>query len=118
MAWDVLGAPVLVVTAGTPVQLTVHQPTNSSPGYRLAAQAVFIQALPTNTGKIYVGIKGMVVSTLTNIRAIIGAPSSSTVTPPFSTAGLPTIAGGINLADIYIDADNDTDGVIASFTAG
>lgn len=104
---------VTVVTAGTPVEVTINQTT---PSARYAAHSFMVEALPANTGKIYVGFVGLNKGTLANVLAIIPVPTVNLI-PSFSS----TIAyapGGFNLADIYIDADVNGEGALVSAIRG
>lgn len=93
---------VVVAAAGTPVQLTTQQL-----GTRV--QRVRIQAEHDNTGRIYVGLAGMVVATGVNVLGVVGIPAASGEIPAFDigAAGLPT---GVSLSDLWLDASVSGDG--------
>lgn len=106
MAWKSLGK-VTVTTAGTPVRAT----STSTP-----AQSIMIQAFPTNVGLAYVGLSGMNKATGAGVLAIIGKPSADEVSVPSVSASIPLAPAGLNVADLYIDADDNGAGVIISYT--
>ncbi len=107
---------VLVAAAGTPARLTANA---AVPGDRVGAQSVMVQALPGNAGLVYVGLGGMNKTTGVNVLAILPKPASATTGPfPSVTFSEPTIPAGFNLADLYIDAGTNNDGVVVSITRG
>lgn len=112
MAMHSLGK-VAVVSPGTPVQATIN---NSSPSARVAAYSIMFQALPGNSGKVYVGLSGLNKSTLTQCVAIIAVPTTNSI--PAFTVTLTYAPGGLNVTDFYVDADNAQDGALISFVAG
>jgi hypothetical protein len=112
MALHSLGK-VTVPSPGTAVQCTVNQ---ASPSTRLACHAVMIQALPANTGKIYVGLVGLNKGTLAQCIAILAVPTVNTI--PAYSATLSYAPGGLNVVDFYIDSDQANDGVLVAFVAG
>jgi hypothetical protein len=112
MALHSLGK-IAVGSPGTPVQITVNQSTPSS---RIGCQAIMVQTLPTNTGKIYVGLAGMNKTTLAQVLAILAVPTVNTI--PAYSATLSYAPGGLNAADLYIDADNGGEGALAVIVSG
>ena len=117
MAWDPLTRTSSIVTvssAGIPVQVTTS---------RIPAQAVLIQALPLNTGRIVVGFDNTIRANAAGanptgpILAIIGAPSANTATPPSANGGNPTAPAALNLQQFWIDASVSGEGVIVSYLA-
>ena len=117
MAWDPITRTSSVITvssAGTPVQVTAT---------RIPAQAVLIQALPNNSGRIVVGFDNTVRANASGVNpsgpvlAIIGAPASNTATPPSANGGNPTAPAALNLQQFWIDATVSGDGVIVSYLA-
>jgi hypothetical protein len=107
---------VTVTTAGTLVRLTLNLPV---PTARVGAQSVQIQAKPGNSGPIYVGLAGFVRSTGVGLLAIIPKPASAT-TGPFASQSfsMPLAATGFDVSHLYLDADNDGDGAVVSWTVG
>ena len=103
---------VTVTTAGTIVRATS---TQSDPTARVGLQSIQFQALPANTGVIYIGTSAMVKSTGVGVLGIIPAPTSATAGPfgSFSVAEVLAPAG-LNLADFYIDSTVNGEGVIIS----
>ncbi len=97
---------VTVTTAGTPVRVT---------STRTGAQAILVQAVSTNTGKIYVGNSSLNKSTLAGVYFVIPAASASDI-PSFEFS-IPLSPAGLNAADIYLDADNNGEAAIVTITA-
>jgi len=117
VAWDPLtrvSSIVTVPSAGTPVQVTAT---------RIPAQAVLIQALPLNSGRVVVGFDNTVRANASGanpsgpVLAIIGAPASTTATPPSANGGNPTAPAVLNLQQFWIDVSISGDGVIVSYLA-
>lgn len=103
---------VAVTTAGTPVRITSGQ---ADPSKKVSVHSVFLQAISTNTGRIFVGTSSAMSKTsFVGVVAMIPAPSASAATgtlPYFETTIVPS-PNGYNLADFWIDAEVSTDGVI------
>ena len=94
-----------VVSAGTPVRV-INSTTNCN--------VVFFQALSTNTGKVYVGISGMVKATFVNVlRVLVPPPATPLTLDSWSPQGI--TPGPIDLSTIFIDADNNTEGMLISY---
>lgn len=109
---------VTVTAAGTPVRATVNQP---DPALRIGAQAVLFQALPGNAGIVYVGLGGTTMdpTTGTGIVGIVPAPADPTSGPfPSVVISIPVMAAGLNVADFYLDASGNGNGVLVSYTQG
>lgn len=101
---------LVVVTPGTPVALATLLSAAGRPGQ---IHAIMFQALPTNTGVVYVGDQTMVASSYTGLFGIIGAPTAPNVFPSLSIAH--TIApNGLNTNTYFVDADQGGDGVIVT----
>lgn len=98
--------PVVVTTAGTPVQLTTNE---ANPDARVAAMGVFVQQVAGNTGKLYVGRRGMNKATLVGVMGVIPAPvydaESAVVALPYLQFDAPVTSGAFDAALIYLDAD-------------
>lgn len=106
MGWKSLPT-VTVTNAGTPVQAVTT---------RTAAHAILVECLWTNLGRIYVGTSSLNVSTKTGILNVLPAPTSPTTGPfPAVSAGVPVAPNALNLADIWIDAQNSGEGVVVSY---
>src|SRR5215510_12130333 len=109
---------IVVTTGGTIVQATNNQ-TNKS--QRIGLQSITVQALPTNTGLIYVRLKGDGADDRTNLNftiGLVGAPASATSQPPAITITATPASGALNLADIWIDAGVNGNGALISGIAG
>lgn len=99
----------LVPVAGTPVRLTS---TQTNPAESFPCHGVYIQALPTNLGKVYVGTSAMNKATLAEVIAIIAIPSAGNL--PAFTAALTLAPNAINLSDLYLDVDTGSEGALVS----
>lgn len=111
---------VTVATGGTPVRATVNQ---SDPTARVGLQSIRFQVLPGNTGVVYVRMKAGLAddrTVLTVTLAILPAPASATSGPfaAYEVAPSGPIGSPFNLADFYIDAAVNTNGVLISGIAG
>lgn len=99
----------ITATAGAPVRITTNQTSASA---SLPVHSYLIEALSTNTGKVYIGNSTLNRTTLAGVYAIL-PPATTSVYPSFSSAVsyAPSI---FNAADIWIDVDTSTEGVLAS----
>lgn len=121
MGLRVLGK-ITVAAGGTPARVTQNL---ADPTARIGVQSIFLQALPTNTGIIYVRTRGVSGSladdrvTLAVTMGLIPAPTSATTGPfPSITLSEPVIPAGFNLADLYLDASINGDGALVSAVTG
>jgi hypothetical protein len=72
-----------------------------------------VEALSTNTGKIYIGKSNPVDRTnLTNVIAIIPPPTAN-IFPSFSATVTYSVAS-FNMAEVWIDAETSGEGVLIS----
>jgi hypothetical protein len=77
-----------------------------------SCHAVIIEALPSNTGKIYIGLAGLDKVSLAQVLVILPIPTANLL-PTFSIAL--TVAGNaINVGDLWLDADLPGEGVLLS----
>lgn len=104
---------VTVTTAGTPVRATINQ---ADPTARIGAQTVYFSAMPSNVGAMYVGTAGMNRTTGVGVVGIIGTPTTE-LGQSFNPS-LPTLPAGLNVADFYIDADDNNAVCLVSYTQG
>lgn len=102
-------AKILVTVPGVPVRVTLNE---SDPAASHGCHGVLIQVLPSNLGKVYVGTATMSKAAFTGIFAFLAIPTSNFI-PSFSAA-LTMSPGGIQLRDLYIDADLANEGVIVT----
>lgn len=102
-------AKITVAVAGTPERITKNE---TSPGDSHGCHGVLVQALPTNTGIIFIGNRLMNKSAYTGILAFLPVPTTNTI--PSWSAALTMAPGAIQLRDLYIDAAVAGDGVIVS----
>jgi hypothetical protein len=78
--------------------------------------AFSIQALPTNTGKVFVGTAALNKTTLDGVLAIIPTPTVNLLGS--FTSALATGANAIPIDDLWIDVDTGGEGVIFSILEG
>ena len=115
---------VTVAVAGVPARATANlsaaQQAKSNP-----LQSVQFQALPANTGKVYIYAVGPNFTAtddrtnLTRCIALLPAPSNSTTGPfPSASFSLPNVPAGIDLSDLWIDVDVNGNGVVIAGTVG
>lgn len=97
---------VTVTSAGTPVRATINE---STPTARLGVQSFTVFAPSGNTGtNIYVGSSAMNKTTYVGVYAIIAKGGSAS----FSIINAPA---GLNLNEIFIDADTSADVALVSY---
>lgn len=98
---------VVVTTAGTPVRCTLNE---TDPTARVGVQTLRVTALAGNSGtNIYVGNASMNKSTLAGVYAIV--PKTLTAGVEFEIYLAPA---GINVNEVYLDADTNGDAALVS----
>lgn len=102
--------PITVPTPGTPVWAASLWP-NAADRPQVCHGLMF-QALPGNTGLVYVGVQGMDKSTYVGVLAFVAIPTVNHI-PAFSTA-ITLAPNALALNSFWIDADVADDGVIIS----
>ena len=102
-------AKITVPVPGTPVRVTLNE---TDPTASRGCHGVLIQVLKSNTGAVYVGTSAMNKTALTGLYAQLAIPTANFI-PSFSAA-LTLSPGGIQLRDLYIDADVAAEGVIVT----
>lgn len=102
MALQALGK-VTVAATGTPQRVT---------STATRCQSISVQALSDNAGKVYIGNVDMDISTLDGVYAVLPAPTASII--PSASFSIPLAPAGLNAADMYIDVDNNDDGVLVT----
>lgn len=98
-----------VPTPGTPVRISTLLPSLTEP---FQVHAVLIQVRKANTGRTYVGNATMNRTTEDGVLATLAIPTDNSI-PAFSAALTPA-PNGINLTEIWIDADVANEGVKVS----
>lgn len=112
---------VNVSAAGTPVRATSGQ---ADPALRIGLQSITFQVKPGNTGVMYIRTKGAGTPTddRTNLdftMRILAAPISATQGPfEHATFTATPASGPLNLADFWIDAGVNGNGVLITGIAG
>lgn len=104
---------ITVTSAGTPVRATINESDPTAPYH---CHAFLVEAWPTNTGKIYIGMNGMNKTTGVELLAILAVPTANT-SPTFS-ATIAYAPNALTISDIYIDAENSNDGALVSVVIG
>lgn len=101
--------PVVVLVPGTLVRAsaTVLPPDDLT---RYKVHAVLMQARPTNVGKVYIGDATLNRATLAGVATVLAIPTA-TALPAFSIAHTISPAG-VDLSDLWLDADTAGDGVL------
>lgn len=107
--------PIRVAVPGTPVRVTDLIALTDPGGLvntpsRFTCHAALFQAIDDNVGKVYVGLAGMVRATKVGVSAVLAIPTDNSI-PSYSVA-LTMAAAGIDLSDLYLDADTAQDGVL------
>jgi hypothetical protein len=102
-------ATITVAVPGTPVRLTS---TQANPAEKFSCHGVLVQAMPFNTGRVYIGRSTMDKTTLADLFAVLAIPTDHTI--PSFTAALTLSPNAINMADLYLDADIALEGALVS----
>jgi hypothetical protein len=106
---------VATVTAGTPVPvspaLVALFPDPKSDVNHNVHSILFV-ADPANTGKVYIGVKGMNKGTRAGVLMPLAVPTTNLI-PTFSVS-LTMGANGVSLDDFYIDSDTSGQGALVS----
>lgn len=98
-----------VPVPGTPVRISTLLPSLTEP---FQCHAVLIQVRKANTGRTYVGASTMNRTTEDGVLATLAIPTDNSI-PAFAAALTPA-PNGINLTEIYVDADVANEGVKVS----
>lgn len=102
-AYRTLTVPV----PGTPIRVTSLEP---DPSASQGCHAVLMEALPTNAGRVWIGTSQLNVVARIGVFSYLAVPTLN-FAPSFSAA-LTLSPGGIQLRDLYVDAEQANDGVI------
>jgi hypothetical protein len=78
----------------------------------LKVYAALFQALPANTGNIYVGLSTLNRSTLADVAAILAIPTVNLL-PSFGIS-LTLSPAGVDLSSLYLDSDVLGDGALVT----
>jgi hypothetical protein len=101
-----LGATTVPIP-GTPVAIAIpadfEQPK---------CHAFLIQALPSNTGKVWIGTVGLTKATYARVLSILPVPTVNLL--PTLSVSVAQAANGLTLNTLRFDADNANDGVLVS----
>jgi len=99
----------LTPTPGTPLRATQNV---SAADKTLRVHGVLIQALWSNTGRVYIGKQTLSRTNATDLFAVLPAPGAGAL-PAFSAA-ITTQPAGVNVNDIWVDVDTANDGVLVT----
>lgn len=97
---------VRVPLVGVPIRVTSNL---ENPSQREAVHAILFQALPENTGRVYIGTSELNRVTKAGVLGTLAVPTANSL-PTFSMA-LTISPNAIHAHDLWIDADSNTDGV-------
>lgn len=100
---------IQVPLAGVPLRVTSVLP---NPTERFTCHGVMFQALPTNAGRVYIGMEGMNRVTFVNMLAFLAIPTANVI--PSYSAALTLSPAAILLTTMFVDVDSNNDGVIVS----
>jgi hypothetical protein len=103
-----VAVPGTLIRASSTVTTDAHGVVNNPA--RFKCHAALFQAKKGNVGIVYIGLTGLNRSTLVGVAAQLAIPTSNSI-PSFSVA-LTLSPDGVDLSDLWIDADNAGDGVI------
>ncbi len=99
----VTGSPVGLVNAASNV-------ANYSASRPVQCHAIMFQALPSNTGKVYICTAIGDPATMIGVYATLGVPTANLI-PSFSLA-ITIAPNALNLGDYYVTSDNPGEGVL------
>lgn len=110
---QVLG-PITVPVPGTPVRATSTITTDASgitnDPTRFSCHAALFQARQANTGRVYIGTVNMIRATGVGVAAVLAIPTANAI-PAFSVS-LTLAPAGVDLSELYVDADVADEGVL------
>ncbi len=110
---SIRSAGFVTTTAGTLVRLTDNE---SDPTANIHCHSIMAEALQGNTGRVYIGSSAMVRATGVGVYAVIPIPTSN-ILPTF-TATIAYAPAALLLNDLYLDVDQDGEGVLVSYVVG
>src|ERR1700739_3703066 len=96
---------IVVTTGGTPVQVSSKNVQGNS---------FLWQAVPTNTGKVYVGLSTLNRTNLTGVLGIIAVPTLNII-PSFSVTIARVPTNLLDLFFIWLDVDVNGEGAVFSY---
>jgi len=100
----------VTTTSGTPIRITNNL---SSPSAYKACHAIMIEALPTNSGKVYIMDRSTgVIATFVGVICVLAIPTTNFI--PVFTVGFSGSVNPINAADFYIDVETTGEGALIS----
>ena len=105
---------VVVAAAGTPVAITTNLSTSNSKlnaAGVLTCYSLIVQPLSSNVGKVYIGTSTMSRTTLAGVFLYVPIPTANSL--PIEMFRNETAQAAFSATDIYVDADNANDGVLA-----
>lgn len=105
-----VAVPGTLVRASSLVATDAHGIRNNPAAAK--CHAVLFQAKKSNVGVVYIGRSDMVRSTLAGCAAQLAIPTANSI-PSFSIA-LTIAPDGVDLSDLWVDADTADDGVLVT----
>lgn len=110
---QVLGA-ITVPVPGTPVRatstITVDAGGIRNDPTKFSCHAALFQARQSNSGRVYIGTADMVRATGVGVAAVLAIPTSNSI-PAFSIS-LTLAPAGVDLSELWIDADVANEGIL------
>lgn len=103
---------ITVPVAGTPIQVSAQTLVRAALNQFQTVHAVQFVAIPSNTGKVYLGNAGLTKATHVGVGMVLVAPSSSFV--PSWGITQETSPNGVDLSAIYLDVDTGGEGVLVT----
>lgn len=103
---------IQVPAAGTPIQVAAQTLIRSAINNFQTVHAIQFQAVPSNTGKIYFGNQAMVKATYAGCGMVLVIPTTGFI--PSWGITQETSPNGVDLSEIWIDADLSGDGVLVT----
>lgn len=99
----------VVITPGTLVPLTsIMAPL----GQFKTVQSILFQAMSTNLGRVYIGTATLNRAALTNVSAVLAIPTANTI-PSYGISN-PLSPAGVDIDQLYLDADVAGEGVLVT----
>lgn len=110
---QVLG-PITVPVPGVPIRSTIGVTQNAGGNIndplRFTCYAALFQAMKGNVGNVYIGLQSMNRSSGVGVAAVLPIPTTNQI-PAFGIS-LTISPAGVDLSNLFIDADSAGDGVL------
>lgn len=107
------GGFVTVPTPGTPVNAASNVQGYATKG--VPCHGYLFQGKVGNVGKVYIGLRGFNKTTGVGLFHVLLPPTDIASPPPSFSVALTIAPNGLNLAEVFIDADQANDGVLITY---